>query len=43
MNTIDKVKFLLKPPFSSKIADLAENVRIKGPKNRQQSPVVDSV
>ena len=31
LNTIHKVKIGFKPSFSSKIADLAENVRLKRP------------
>ena len=32
MNIIDEVKIASKPPFISKITDLAENVRLKGQK-----------
>ena len=35
LNIIHKVIFLFSPPFSSKIADLAENIRLEGPKNKQ--------
>ena len=34
LNTIHKVKIGFKPSFSSKIADLAENVRLKRPEKQ---------
>ena len=34
LNIIHKVKFLFSPLFSSNIADLAENVRLEGPKKQ---------
>ena len=34
MNIIHKEKIMFSPPFSSKIADLAENVRLEGPKKQ---------
>ena len=34
LNIINKVKILFEPPFSSKIADLAKIVRLKGPEKQ---------
>ena len=34
LNTVDKVKITFNPIFSSKMADLAVNVRMKGPKKQ---------
>ena len=34
LNIIHKVIFSFSPPFSSKIADLAENVRLEGPEKQ---------
>ena len=34
LNIIHKVKISFEPPFSSKIADLAEIVRLKGPEKQ---------
>ena len=34
LNIIHMVKFLFSPPFRSKIADLAENVRLEGPQKQ---------
>ena len=34
LNTINKGEIALKPPFSPKIADLNENVRLNGPKKQ---------
>ena len=33
LNIIHKVKISFSPPFTPKIGDLTENVRLEGPKN----------